>query len=124
MMEKDNYVIQRPHNFNRNFGGGGNHEIYGSFVSTMTQTYPPHKILTWEMEHVALKLKCPYCSGYARLVTDMKSIMGEQSILACYRCEKCGDFTTTEIDEMNMRPHFAKKQKIRNLIEIIKDILQ
>jgi len=82
--------------------------------------------LKWEASDIALKHVCPFCSGQAKIRAELRDfgIYGE-SIQAFYACVKCEEeFTTTEIDEINITPLLKKKRGTRKVVEIIKSVLK
>lgn len=97
--------------------------VYGSWMSSMTMTQPPHTILKWEMEHVIVRQPCPFCIGSSILQSELKNVNGAQLIWVYYICHDCGErYTSTEIDEMNCIPLIEKRRKVKVIITTIKEI--
>ncbi len=83
-------------------------------------------LLKWRSERVTIRRPCSSCEeGIANLITELNDWGMFETIVAFYRCEKCRfEFSTTEIDEINMKPVLKRKRKINNIVETIKSILK
>jgi hypothetical protein len=99
----------------------------GSYVQYFTSTKHPHNSLKWEASNVLIKDRCPFCeNGKTRLSCEVRDFgpLGEAAI-AFYECMMCDQrYTTTEIDDISMRPLLSKKRKMRMILETVRLILK
>jgi hypothetical protein len=78
------------------------------------------------MDMGVVSMSCGFCpDGHAHLQTRLDG--SGDYIVAFYKCWSCGaEFTTTEIDEINVQPMFAQKRRsnrINKIVQTIKSVL-
>lgn len=99
---------------------------YGSPGMSKMSLRNPEQRLWWTATNIIIKQPCPFCGGQARITSELRDfgIYGE-AIQAYYACETCKeDFTTTDLDEINITPLLKKKSGTRKVVEIIKSVLK
>lgn len=95
---------------------------YGAFYASGISPKPPHKRLEWRMDYGIVSHPCGICGeGYAALVT--RPFENGDYLVAYYKCGVCEEeYTTNEIDEINLAPMMVDKRKRKRINIMVKMI--